>query len=348
MARALKDGLDYFPLDVTFFSDIDTRIIRSRYGSDGIIVYLFLKCEIFRKGYYIKIDDDFLCLMSDELNISESLIKQVLNFLLKRSLFNSKLFESDKVLTSAHIQKQYQLSKKSAGTKRDIVVKPKLWLLKNFENESFIKMHPSENISEKNNDYSEKNNDFSENNSQSKVKESKVKESKVNENISPIIRRNAVDFQLLNRIVYLYNYICSELPEVEITADKITAIQSLIGKGVTVEEIAEAFRLANSSDFLTGKSSKTFKASFEWIIKHENYQKIIEYKYNKQEQNEESYDINEFSKYAIGYKVPDRQKLPGFCKDCPNKNPYKCICNCMKEEWSEMTSSASIALSRVI
>lgn len=348
MARGQKNGLDYFPLDVVFFSDIDTRVIRSRYGSEGIIVYLYLKCEIFRKGYYIIADDDFILLMSDELNIKESLTRQILNFLLKRSLFDDKLFQSDKVLTSANIQRQYQASKKAMGTKRDIFVKEKFWLLKNYESESFIKVHHFEDNSEKNIDFSEINEDNSENNEQKKIKENKRNEKKEKETISPIVRRNAVDFQQLNRVVYLYNYICSELPEVEITADKITSIQSLIGKGVTVEEIAEAFRLANSSDFLTGKTSKKFKASFEWIIKHENFQKIMEHKYNQQEQNEESYDINEFSKYAIGYKLPDRQKLPGFCKDCPNKNPYKCVCSCMNDKWSEMTSSASIALSRVI
>ncbi len=58
---------------------------------------------------YIKADEDFLYIISDELGIDQNKVKQVLNFLLNKSLFDNTLFSSDKVLTSAGIQRRYQL-----------------------------------------------------------------------------------------------------------------------------------------------------------------------------------------------------------------------------------------------
>ena len=42
MPRPQKEGLDYFPLDVTFFSDPKIKILKARYGVDGIAVYIYL------------------------------------------------------------------------------------------------------------------------------------------------------------------------------------------------------------------------------------------------------------------------------------------------------------------
>ena len=36
LARPRKDGLDYFPLDVDLFEDDKIKILKARYGADGI------------------------------------------------------------------------------------------------------------------------------------------------------------------------------------------------------------------------------------------------------------------------------------------------------------------------
>ena len=107
MARPKIKGLLYFPFDIDFFEDNKIRIVKARYRSDGVMIYLFLLCEIYRQGYYIKADEDFLYIISDELGIDQNKVKQVLNFLLNKSLFDNTLFSSDKVLTSAGIQRRY-------------------------------------------------------------------------------------------------------------------------------------------------------------------------------------------------------------------------------------------------
>ena len=51
MARPMKEGLDYFPLDV--FSGKKIKRLKSCCGNDGICVYLFLLTRIYwKKGYY--------------------------------------------------------------------------------------------------------------------------------------------------------------------------------------------------------------------------------------------------------------------------------------------------------
>lgn len=88
--------------------DRKVKILKARYGADGITLYLYLLCEIYKTGYYLKIDRDFEYIVSDDLNMESNKVKQVLNFLLERSLFDNTLFQSDKVLTSAGIQRRYQ------------------------------------------------------------------------------------------------------------------------------------------------------------------------------------------------------------------------------------------------
>lgn len=176
MARPVKRGLDYFPLDVDIFTDFKVKIVRGRYGSDGVLLYIYLLCEIYKNGYYLNYNSDVLyCLMAD-LNMSEDKTRQIINFLLERSLFEDTLFQSDKVLTAASIQCRYQEACKNR--KRDIEVVEKFWVLDENETLSFIKMYPQKSKSEKNTNKSENNSFNSGNNS---TKESKAKESKLND-----------------------------------------------------------------------------------------------------------------------------------------------------------------------
>ena len=174
MARQKKQGIDYFSLDCDFFSDRKIKILKSRYGADGITIFIYLLCEIYRNGYYIIVDDDFYYIVSDDLNMNSDKVKQVLTFLLERSMFDKQLFQSDAVLTSAGIQKRFQLAVKTRAKKNPIKV-DRFWLLNKEETEPFIKVTHFEDNSENNADNSKKNNDNS--------REESLKKSKVNKNI---------------------------------------------------------------------------------------------------------------------------------------------------------------------
>lgn len=140
MARPKMNGLLYFPFDIDFFEDNKIRILRARYRSDGIHIYIFLLCEIYKNGYYIKVDEDFEYIIADELGVDQNKVKQVLKFLSKRSMFDNTLFDSDNVLTSAGIQRRYQLGIKERFRKsKESLEVGRYWLLSREETEPFIK-----------------------------------------------------------------------------------------------------------------------------------------------------------------------------------------------------------------
>lgn len=186
MARPRQKGNQYFSLDVDFFSDKKIKILKARYGADGITLYVYLLCEIYKSGYYLEIDKDFTFIISDDLNMNCDKVDQVLAFLLERSMFDKQLFQSDAVLTSAGIQRRYQLMIKNRALKNPVIIE-RYWLLSKEETETFIKVNSFLNNSTNNESFSENNGSKSKNNDtkKSKGKESKGKEKKNIETAPP-------------------------------------------------------------------------------------------------------------------------------------------------------------------
>jgi len=177
MARPISDGSRYFPLDTDIFNDNKIRILRANYGADGFTFYIYLVCQIYKEHYFLKADDDLIDLFASDLNMSVEKISLMLNFLLRRSLFDNKLFKSDKVLTSAGIQKRYCEMVKKKGEYRAIIVRRKFWLLSKEETPGFIKFAHFKNFKKENDGFGEENDGFGEENP------CKLKEIKKEENI---------------------------------------------------------------------------------------------------------------------------------------------------------------------
>ena len=179
MARPNKPGLDYFPLDCSFFTDPKIRRLHTRFGNAGRELYLYLLCRIYEKGFFIEEDEDLLLDAADVLGVSEDLTSQILTYLVSRSLLTRILGLPVTVLTGTSIQLRFQAAKKAA--KQEIEVDERIWLLSPSETAGFIKVIHSESFSEKNPRFSEKNHSKSEKNptKESKGKKSKVKESNV-------------------------------------------------------------------------------------------------------------------------------------------------------------------------
>lgn len=192
MARPKKQGLDYFPLDTDIFADKDIRALVSRYGSEGFTFYAYILCEIYRgDGYFLIIDDDWEYLAADDVKSSRESVKQMMKYLLGRSLLvkrtvnsltckSSKLTGSVTIITSAGIQRRYQLAVAERARKSSVEVDGRIWLLKDEETEPFIKVTGREGFSRNNEGFSGNNEGFSGKND---TKESKVKKSKGKENI---------------------------------------------------------------------------------------------------------------------------------------------------------------------
>lgn len=175
MARPAKKGLDYFPFGTGFFESRNARMIRSRFGSDGLVLYIYILCKVYGKnGYYWKIDEDddfsdtedFYYVLSDELSINQNVVRQTVEYLLNRSMFDANLFRSVNVLTARDIQRDYVCAMR--GRKKSVAeARGRFWLLSD-EDESelatFYKCTNNPSFSEKNPDYSENNASYSRNN----------------------------------------------------------------------------------------------------------------------------------------------------------------------------------------
>ncbi|WP_059070349.1 DUF4373 domain-containing protein [Mediterraneibacter massiliensis] len=209
MARPRKSGLSYFPLDTDFFGDNKIKILKARYGADGIMMYVYLLCEIYKQGYYIQVNRDFEYILSSDLGISADKAKQVLTFLLSRSLFNDKLFQSDAVLTSAGIQKRFQIAVKERARKNPIIV-GRYWLLSQEETEPFIKCALFEDLSRKNDSLFRKNSNIS---GEESLKKSKVNNILYNTGFQSAELEQAFQMYLLVR---KGNY--GEIPEEQVMA----------------------------------------------------------------------------------------------------------------------------------
>ena len=177
MARPRQDGLLYFSFDTDFFyADKRIRRLISKFGNDGLMIYIYLLTESYRtKGYYTSWDDEAAEDMVDALHLKEGFIEQVLTYLRGRLLLTmSTLSTGVTIITSPGIQKRYQEAKK--GCKRRIEVDAEIWLLNKEETASCIKVAHNVSFPEKNQSNSEKNQSNSEKNH---IKESKTNKSKL-------------------------------------------------------------------------------------------------------------------------------------------------------------------------
>lgn len=168
MARPTKRGLDYFPFDVGFFGDKGIRILKARYGSDGIAVYIKLLCDIYKEGYFLPVEswEDYVFVIADEIGATFDKVQQVITFLHNRAMV--RIFEKDEltgygvdaVITSHGIQKRYATAQKSRRKKSIDEIKRGFWLLSEDEEKeinAFYKSGINGGFSEINPDNSENN-----------------------------------------------------------------------------------------------------------------------------------------------------------------------------------------------
>jgi len=105
VARPLKQGVDYFPLDVIL--DDKFELIEAVHGVAGFGVVVKLYQKIYGSGYYLCVDERFILMLSKRINVDINLINAIINDCVKWGLFDRDLYENHQVLTSKGIQKRY-------------------------------------------------------------------------------------------------------------------------------------------------------------------------------------------------------------------------------------------------
>ena len=197
MARPAKKGLDYFPFDVGFFGDLKIKRLKSRFGTDGICLYLYLLTLIYAEGYYLEIEneEDFFDDIYDTLEIDEGKARQIIKYCSDRSMIVEVIpgeigspqaqnvpVKGVKVLTAAGIQVRYVEAMKKR--KKSVAeLKGDYWLLTEKEEaelDAFYRSQPETDISENNESFSANNPDNSANNpaNENKLNDTKSEEIK--------------------------------------------------------------------------------------------------------------------------------------------------------------------------
>ena len=106
--RPIKQGISYFPLDVSFFSDVKIRKIVKACGPNAVSVIICLLCNIYRgNGYYISWDEDLPFCIADEVGVSEGCVKEILLKSVQVGFFDVDKYSAYRILTSVGIQKRF-------------------------------------------------------------------------------------------------------------------------------------------------------------------------------------------------------------------------------------------------
>ena len=253
MARPTKQGLDYFPFDVGFFGDKNIRILKARYRSDGIAVYVKLLCDVYKEGYFLPVEcwEDYMFVIADEIGATIDKVEQIITFLQTRAMV--RIFRKDEltgldvdaVITSHGIQKRYAAAMKSRRKKGVDEIKRGFWLLSEDEEKeinAFYKNGINEGLSVNNPRLSVNNDNL--------PVENPTKESKKQNNICTDVPRAKADF-----------------------FDRFPNVQDNTGVDDSRVDYARL-----SDCFNRSKKFLQTRRKFSWIIEH--YDEIISGKYD--------------------------------------------------------------------
>ena len=271
--RPTKQGIDYFPMDVGFFTDVKIRKISRACGSQSTSILICLLCNIYKdEGYYILWDEDLPFVIADTVGVSEGAVKEVLIKSLQVGFFDQELYEKYKILTSSGIQKRFLLA---TYQRKETTIIPEYLI--NCANNSINCTNNSINHS-----------DNEQSKSKVKVNRKKRKEKENNKETSPNgeEKKDELSFSHSPKIdwVGLMNWYNSlfrdKLPAIKsMTETRKKAVKARIAQ-YGKESIRTVFNLVLQSSFLLGGNDHNWKCDFDWIFKQANYTKILEGNYN--------------------------------------------------------------------
>ena len=121
MARPIKKGLDYFPLNTDFMNNRTIRRLKRKGGFKAIVLYMDLLCDIYANSYFIEITDNYIFDLSDQLGLEEKDIRSMIEIMIELGLFHERSFDKSHILTSETIQEQYAFSKSKRPDNKAVI-----------------------------------------------------------------------------------------------------------------------------------------------------------------------------------------------------------------------------------
>jgi DnaD/phage-associated family protein len=190
MARPVKEGLEYFPLDCDIDQDDKIALIEAQHGMVGFGIVIKLLMKIYKNSYFYEWTEKEQLLFSKRVNVDINEVNVIINDLVKWKFFNEDMLNNENILTSSGIQKRYLAA---VGRRQKVQILRKYLLL----DKETINVYRNLVIVDINSNSEVVNVDIG---TQSKVKESKVKESKENNNNSSLSLYEELGFGSINPV----------------------------------------------------------------------------------------------------------------------------------------------------
>lgn len=113
MARPIKQGLDYFPTDTTFWHNLKVRRLRQYCGSQAPHVLLVMLSLAYQEeGYFLEWNEEVCFLVAESAGTPEGFVTEVLEKALALGFFHQEIFDHYQILTSEEIQSRYIIATK--------------------------------------------------------------------------------------------------------------------------------------------------------------------------------------------------------------------------------------------
>jgi len=108
MSRPIKQGLDYFPLDIDCFQDDKLACLAVDHGAIAELVVIKLLMAVYRNGYYLEWNRRALYALTKSIpGIRPDDVEAIVKSLLEARFFDPEMFEKHSVLTSRGIQRRF-------------------------------------------------------------------------------------------------------------------------------------------------------------------------------------------------------------------------------------------------
>jgi len=106
MSRPIKQGLDYFPMDVD--TDEKIELIEAMHGVRGFAIIVKLWQKIYKdNGYFVRWNPETASLFSKQINVNINELTAVMDDCFRYQIFNKRIYARYKVLTSVQVQSEF-------------------------------------------------------------------------------------------------------------------------------------------------------------------------------------------------------------------------------------------------
>lgn len=111
------------------------------------------------------------------------------------------------------------------------------------------------------------------------------------------------------RIADLYNEICISFPRIRsLSESRKKALKARL-RMFSVEDFKTMFEKAEASDFMKGSNDRNWSATFDWMIKDSNMEKILEGNYDNRQSGRRKPEIIDDFDYEAAYEEDKRRGL---------------------------------------